>query len=100
MKKIKRSGSDVKTISMLNSKTSKEITPLKIILDCDSEIGATNFHGTTKTGRTYITPQVVFVRATGRQRSVDISFPIHQLQQLIDSLTKIRNENDASFEEM
>ena len=100
MKKIKRSGSHVKTISMLNSKTSKEITPLKIILDCDSEIRATNFHGTTKTGRTYITPQVVFVRATGRQRSVDISFPIHQLQQLIDSLTKIRNENDAYFEEM
>ena len=100
MKKIKRSGSDVKTISMLNSKTSKEITPLKIILDCDSEIRATNFHGTTQTGRTYITPQVVFVRATGRQRSVDISFPIHQLQQLIDSLTKIRNENDAYFEEM
>ena len=100
MKKIKRSGSDVKTISMLNSKTSKEITPLKIILDCDSEIRATNFHGTTKTGRTYITPQVVFVRATGRQRSVDISFSIHQLQQLIDSLTKIRNENDAYFEEM
>ena len=100
MKKIKRSGSDVKTISMLNSKTSKEITPLKIILDCDSKIRAMNFHGTTKTGRTYITPQVVFVRATGRQRSVDISFPIHQLQQLIDSLTKIRNENDAYFEEM
>ena len=100
IKLIKRSGSDVKTISMLNSKTSKEITPLKIILDCDSEIRATNFHGTTKTGRTYITPQVVFVRATGRQRSVDISFPIHQLQQLIDSLTKIRNENDDNFEDM
>ena len=99
MKKIKRSGSDVKTISMLNSKTSKEITPLKIILDCDSEIRATNFHGTTKTGRILITPQIVFVRATGRQRSVDISFPIHQLQQLIDSLTKIRNENDAYFED-
>ena len=84
----------------MNSETSKEITPLKIILECDSEIRATNFHGTTKTGRTYITPQVVFVRATGRQRSVDISFPIHQLQQIIDSLTKIRNENDAYFEEM
>ena len=91
---------DVKRISMLNSKTSKEITPLKIILDCDSEIRATNFYGTRKTGRTYITPPVVFVRATGRQRSVDISFPIHQLQQSIDSLTKIRNENDAYFEEM
>ena len=85
---------------MLNCKMSKEITPLNIILDCDSEIRATNFHGTTKTGRTYITPQIVFVRATGRQRSVDMSFPIHQLQQLIDSLTKIRNENDAYLEEM
>ena len=100
MKKIKRSGSDIKTISIVNSKTSNEITPLKIILDCDSEIRATNFHGTTKTGRTYITPQVVFVRATGRQRSVDISFPIHQLQQIIDSLTKIRNENDDYFEDI
>ena len=100
MKKIKRSGSDVKTISMLNSKTSKEITPLKIILDCNSEIRATNFPGTTKTGRTYITPPVVFARATGRQRSVDISFPIHQLQQLIDSLAKIKNENYAFFEDM
>ena len=100
MKKIKRSGRYVKTISIVNSETSKEITPLKIILDCNSEIRATNFPGTTKTGRTYITPPVVFARATGRQRSVDISFPIHQLQQIIDSLTKIRSENDDYFKDI
>ena len=100
MKNIKRSGSDVKTISIVNSRTSKEIIPLTIILDCDSEIRATNFHGTTNTGRTYFAPPVLFARATGRQSSVDISFPIHQLQQIIDSLTKIRNENDDYFEDI
>lgn len=67
MDKVKGSGDDVKTINMLNSKMSKQLTPLKIILDNDSEIRATNFHGTTKTGRTYISPQIVFVRETGRQ---------------------------------
>ena len=100
MDKIKGSGDDVKTISMLNSKMSKQITPLKILLDDDSEIRATNFHGTTKTGRTYISPQIVFIRATGRQRSIDISFPIHQLQQIIDGLQRIKNENDEYFDEL
>ena len=52
--------------------------------DDDSEIRATNFHGTTKTGRTYISPQIVLVRATGKQRNIETSFPIHQLQQIID----------------
>ena len=100
MKKIKSSGGDVKTINMVNSKMSKQVVPLKILLDDDSEIRATNFHGTTKTGKTYISPQVVFVRATGRQRSIDISFPIHQLQQIIDSLQTIKNENDEYFDEL
>ena len=100
MDKIKGSGDDVKTINMLNSKMSKQITPLKILLDDDSEIRATNFHGTTKTGRTYISPQIVFIRATGRKRSIDISFPIHQLQQIIDGLQRIKNENDEYFDEL
>ena len=100
MDKIKGSGDDVKPMSMLNSKMSKQITPLKILLDDDSEIRATNFHGTTKTGRTYISPQIVFIRATGRQRSIDISFPIHQLQQIIDGLQRIKNENDEYFDEL
>ena len=95
MNKIKSSGDDVKTINMLNSKMSKQITPLKILLDDDSEIRATNFHGTTKTGRTYISPQIVFVRATGRHRSIDISFPIHQFQQIVDALLRIKNENEG-----
>ena len=86
---------------MLNLKMSKQITPLKILLDDDSEIRATNFHGQTKTGRTYISPpQIVFVRATGRQRSIDISFPIHQIHQIIDALTRIKNENDQYFDEL
>ena len=99
MDKVKGSGDDVKTINMLNSKMSKQLTPLKIILDNDSEIRATNFHGTTKTGRTYISPQIVFVRATGRQKSIDISFPIQQLQPIIDSLVRIKNENDEYFDD-
>lgn len=100
MDKIKGSGDDVKTINMLNSKMSKQIIPLKILLDDDSEIRATNFHGTTKTGRTYISPQIVFLRATKRQRSIDISFPIHQLIQIIDGLQRIKNENDEYFDEL
>ena len=100
MDKIKGSGDDIKIINMLNSKMSKQITPLKILLDDDSEIHATNFHGTTKTRRTYISPQIVFIRATGRQRSIDISFPIHQLQQIIDGLQRIKNENDEYFDEL
>ena len=99
MNKIKGSGDDVKTINMLNSKMSKQITPLKILLDDDSEIRATNFHGTTKTGRSYISPQIVFVRATGSHRSIDISFSIHQLQLIFDGLISIKNENDQNFDQ-
>merc|ERR1712074_76493 len=100
MDKIKGSGDDVKTINMLNSKMSKQIIPLKILLDDDSEIRATNFYGQTKTGRTCISPQIVFVRATGRQRSIDISFPIHQFPQILDALIRIKNENDQYFDEL
>ena len=100
MNKIKSSGDDVKTINMLNSKMSKQITPLKILLDDDSEIRATNFQGTTKIGRTYIFPQIVFVRATGRQRSIDSSFPIHQLRQIIDGYKELRMKNDEYFDEL
>ena len=99
MEKIKNSGSDVKTINMTSSKMSKQIVPLKILLDADSEIRATNFHGTTNTGKTYMAPQVVFVRATGRQRSIDLRFPMNQPQQIIESLTTIKNENDDYFDE-
>ena len=99
LEKINTSEEDVKIINMKSSKMSKEIVPLQILLDADSEIRATNFHGTTKTGKTYMTPQVVFVRATGRQRSIDISFPMNQLQQIIESLTTIKNENDDYFDE-
>ena len=35
---------DVKTISMMDKKLTKEITPVKIILDTDNEIRATNFY--------------------------------------------------------
>ena len=52
--KIKGSGDEVETIKIINSKMSKQITPLKILLDVDSEIRATNIHGTTKTGRTML----------------------------------------------
>ena len=99
MNKIKGSQDDVKTINMFNAKMSKQITPPKIQLGDDSEIHATNMHRTTKTGKTYISPQIVFVRAIGRQRSIDISFPIHQLQQIIDGLQRIKNENDEYFDE-
>ena len=95
---MKKSGSDVKTTSMMNKKNTKEIIPLKIILDTDCEIRATNFYGTTKTGRSYVAPQIVFTRATGQQMHFDISFPISQLDQIINSLKTIRDENDKYFD--
>ena len=79
--------------------TKKQIKPLKIILDSDSEVRATNFHGTSKGGRTYMTPQFVFIRATGKEKSVDISFPIEQLKTIIEALATIQNENDEYFDE-
>ena len=100
MKKIKNNGTDVKTISMTNSKSSKEIIPLKIILDADSEIRSTNFHGTTKTGKPYITSQLDICRATGKDKGIDISFPLHQIQPIIDSLTTIKTENNDYFEDL
>ena len=100
MMKIQTNGTDVKTISMTNSKSSKEIIPLKLILDADSEIRTTNFHGTTKTGRPYITPQLVFCRARGKVNSLDISFPLHQIQPIIDSLKTIKTENNDYFEDL
>ena len=54
MDKIKGSGDDVKTINMLKPKMSKQITRLKLLLDDNSEIRATNFHGTSKTGKRYM----------------------------------------------
>ena len=94
----KSSKHDVKIINMFHQ-TKKQIKPLKIILDSDSEVRATNFHGTSKGGRTYITPQLVFIRATGKEKSVDISFPIEQLKTIIEALATIQNENDEYFDE-
>ena len=84
---------------MINKKNTKEIIPLKILIDTDNEIRATNFYGTTKTGRSYVAPQLVFIKATGRQKMVDISFPISMLDQIINSLQTIRSENDEYFED-
>ena len=77
---------------MLNRIHSRDIIALKIILDCDSEIRAINFHGTRETGKTYITLELVFIRAAGRQNSFFISFPVNQITQIRDYLTHIRNE--------
>ena len=84
---------EVKTIHMFNP-TTKKIRPIKILLDNDSEVRATNFHGTSKNGRSYISPQVVFVRATGKDKSMDISFPFSQLQTIIDALTTLKTETE------
>ena len=84
---------DVKTINLIQQ-TIKQIKPLKIIRNSDTEVRTTNFHGTSRGGRTYISPRLVFVRATGKEKSVDISFQIHQLKAIIETLTTIINENE------
>ena len=84
---------------MVSQKSTKEIIPLKILIDTDNEIRATNFYGQTRTGRSYVAPQFVFVKATGKQKSIDISFPINQLDQLITSLQTIRDQNEDYFDD-
>ena len=73
---------------------------LKILIDNESEVRATNFHGTSKNGRTYISPQVIFVRATAKEKYLEISFPFLQLQTIIDALLKIKNENEEYFDDL
>ena len=93
------SGDEVKTINMSKQST-KQINPLKILIDNESEVRATNFHGTSKNGRTYISPQVIFVRATAKEKYLEISFPFLQLQTIIDALLKIKNENEEYFDDL
>ena len=100
MKKFKNDGQDVKTISLLDNNASKEIVPMRIVIDTDNEIRATNFYGTSKTWRTYTASQLVFIRATGRQRNIDISYKFSQLNQIAEALEKIKNENSVYFDDM
>ena len=53
-----------------------------------------------KNGRTYISPQVIFVRATAKEKCLEISFPFLQLQTIIDALLKIKNENEEYFDDL
>ena len=85
---------------MKNKENEKEIIPIKIELDTDTEIRATNFYGSTKTGKKYIAPQLVFVRAVGCHKSIDISFNMKQVGQIIESLSRIRSENEDYFESL
>ena len=72
------SGDEVKTINMSKQST-KQINPLKILIDNESEVRATNFHGTQKF-RDLNFPQVVFVRVPAKEKNMDISFPALQVQ--------------------
>ena len=83
---------------MKNKEIEREITPIKIEIDTGTEIRACNFYGTSKTGKKYITPQLVFVRAVGCQKSIDISFNIKQISNIIKSLSRIRRENEDYLE--
>lgn len=83
----------------MEKKDTKEITPIKIILDTDNEIRATNFYGTTKTGKTYTAPQIVIMRAIAKQKSIDISYSFNMIDRIISSLKRIREENDEYFDE-
>ena len=83
---------------MKNKEIEREIIPIKIEIDTDTEIRAYNFHGASKIGKKYITPQLVFVRAVGCQKSIDISFNIQKIPNIVESLSRIRSENEDYFE--
>ena len=100
MKTMQDDSKNVKTISMMTNNLEREIIPVKIILDTDKEIRATNFHGTTRTGKSYSVPQLVFMRAIGKQRSVDVSFSFHQIDEIMTALKKIKEENIQYFDDL
>ena len=100
MKTISDDAREVKTLSMLDNTREKEIIPMKIILDTEREIRATNFHGTSRAGKSYIVPQIVFMKYIGKQNFVDVSFPFHQIPDILTSLTKINDENKEYFDHL
>ena len=89
----------------MTKQSAKQINPLKVLIDHDTDVRATNFHGTSKNGRSYVQPQICFVRATGmdnktgKGKNIDISFPFHNIQTIIDSLTAIRDKNEEYFDD-
>ena len=93
------SGDEVKTIN-ISKQITKQINPLKILIDNESEVRATNFHGTSKNGGNYISPQVIFVRATAKEKYLEISFAFLHLQTIIEALIKIKNENEEYFDDL
>lgn len=84
---------------MMHNHNTKEIIPVKVIIDTDLEISATNFYGTSKTGKSYVAPQLVFIKALARQKKVDSSFPFGMIDQIISSLQTIHTENNEYFED-
>ena len=53
-----------------------------------------------KSRKNYIFPQIVFLTVTGMQRSINTGFQKHQLQPIIDSSVRIKNEYDNYFDEV
>ena len=100
----KQEEESVETLNM-TKQSAKQINPLKVLIDHDTDVRATNFHGTSKNGRSYVQPQICFVRATGmdnktgKGKNIDISFPFHNIQTIIDSLTAIRDKNEEYFDD-
>ena len=54
---------------MKNKENEKEIIPIKIQIDIDTEIRATNFYGSTKTGKIY--NPTTGVCSSGRMPQID-----------------------------
>ena len=62
-KKKEKCKNNIKTISLIEERDQKEITPMKILVSEEEEIRATNFCGISKpTNKPYIIPQIVFLK--------------------------------------
>ena len=66
----------------------------------EEEIRATNFCGINKvTNKSYIIPQIVFLKNLPKGKSIDISMNFSKIEKIITSLQTIKSQNNDYFED-
>ena len=99
-KKKEKCKNNIKTISLIEERNQKEILPMKILVSEEEEIRATNFCGINKvTNKSYIIPQIVFLKNLPKGKSIDISMNFNKIEKIITSLQTIKSQNNDYFED-
>ena len=97
---LKDEGEKMITKSKIEKQTNVLITPVQYWLAEDFEIRCCNVKGMTKNGAsTYSTPQILFIKHTTKNRSIDISIPLKKAHKMIDIINDFINVNSDFFED-